>query len=157
MSKRSVEHNLRLLDCVEDFQNFLMVDGAAVEVTASNFQQVSQAPRSLKLVLDMTQRMKDRIHANSDKHMVAKNSPLGWKMVSVLEDLEGSLGRISMVDLRAQETSYMKHLAAMDTATKSVGDGAGSNNNNKWKGKAQKKKGSQNQNLILHLMLILML
>jgi hypothetical protein len=47
------------------------VDGAAVEVTPSNQVQVSQA---IKLVLDMAQRMKDRIHANSDKHLVAKRA-----------------------------------------------------------------------------------
>jgi hypothetical protein len=107
MSKRSVKHDLRLLDCLHDLQSFIMVDGAAVEVTACNQVQVSQ-------VLDMSQRIKDRIHANSDKHLVAKISPLGWKLVSGLEDLEGSLGRISMLDLRAQEMSYMKHLAAVE-------------------------------------------
>ena len=92
MSKRLVEHDLRLLDCLDDLQGFLTVDGAAVEVTTSNQVQVSQA---IKLVPDMSQRMKDRIHANSDKHLVAKISPLGWKLVSGLEDLESSLGRLT--------------------------------------------------------------
>jgi hypothetical protein len=65
MSKHAVEHDLCLLDCIEDLQNFLMVNGVALVVTPNNIQQVSQA---IMVVLAMTQTMKDKIHANSDKH-----------------------------------------------------------------------------------------
>ena len=105
MSKRAIEHDLRLLDCLEDIRSFLMVDGSPVVVTPYNYKQVTQA---IVLVLAMTETMKVKINKNSDKHTIARISQLGWKLVSGIEDLEGSLGGISMVDLRAQETSYIK-------------------------------------------------
>jgi hypothetical protein len=145
MSKRAIEHDLRLLDCLEDIRTYLIVDGSPVVVTPYNSDQVSQA---IVLVLAMTETMKTKINANSDKHTIARISQLGWKLVSGIEELEGDLGGISMVDLRAKETSHMKHIAAVATTTKSVVTSAGASKGvNRWrKKKGQKPGGSQNRN-----------
>jgi hypothetical protein len=43
MSKRAIEHDLRLLDCLEDIRSYLMVDGVPVLVTLHNMDFVNQA------------------------------------------------------------------------------------------------------------------
>ena len=58
--------------------------------------------------------------------MIANTSDLGWKVVSNLEGLEGQVGRISMVNLKAQEKAYLQNLAAMKSVHKTgTGSGAG--------------------------------
>ena len=96
MSKRAIEHDLRLLDCLEDIRTYLMVDGSPVVATPYNSELVSQA---IVLVLAMTETMKTKINANSDKHTIARILQLEWKLVSGIEELEGDLAGISMVDL----------------------------------------------------------
>ena len=144
MSRRAVEHDLRLLDCLEDIRSYLLVDGVPVVVTLLNMKLVTQA---IGLVLAMTESMKSKISANSDKHTIARISALGWKLVSGIEELEGDLSGISMVDLRSKETAYMKHLAAVALTTKPVGSAAaqGASRWKKNKGKA-KKPGGGGQN-----------
>ena len=144
MSKRAIEHDLRLLDCLEDIRSYLLVNGSPVLVTPHNIELVNQA---IGLVLAMTETMKSKISANSDKHTIARISALGWKLVSGIEELEGDLSGISMVDLRSKETAYMKHLAAVAVTTKSVvSTAATSKGAAKWKkNKGKKPAGSQNR------------
>jgi hypothetical protein len=97
----------------------------------------------------MTEAMKSKISANSDKHTIARISALGWKLVAGIEELEGDLSGISMVDLRSKETAYMKHLAAVAVTTKSVVSTAvtaqGASRWKKNKGKGKKPGGGQNR------------
>ena len=90
--------------------------------------------------------LRDRIAADEEKHLIAKHSDLGWRLVSNLEGLEGQVGRISMINLRAQESTFLKHQQAMDSVGKSGSGGGGggggkyqTNTNNKGKGKSKGK------------------
>ena len=58
-----------------------MVNRAALVVTQNNLVQVPS-------LLTLSNMIKDRIHGNSDKHLVSKVSPICRKLVSRLEDLE---------------------------------------------------------------------
>ena len=92
----------------------------------------------------------DRIVADEEKHLIAKHSDLGWKLVSNMEGLEGQVGRISMIliNLRAQESAFLKHKQAMDSVSKSGSGSSGAgasrykpNPNNNYKGSKGKGKG----------------
>ena len=138
MSKRAIEHNMPLTDILADLVDAVSFGGHAINATASNLPQVN---RAVSLVSSGIQSLRDRIAADEEKHLIAKHSDLGWKLVSNLEGLEGQVGRISMINLRAQESAFLKHQLAMDSVSKSgaVGDGgAGGKNqndsNNKGKG-----------------------
>ena len=52
------------------------------------------------LVLSAVQVLRDRLAADGEKHLIAKTSEFGWRLVSSMEGLEGQVGRISMTTLR---------------------------------------------------------
>ena len=110
MSKRSVDHDLRLLDCVKNVKRVLMVNGGVLVATSANLDVVN---RSLGLVLSAIQEVEDRCVADKAKHLVAHKSHYGWKFVSSLESLEKKVGGIEISTLRAQEKAYATHLCAV--------------------------------------------
>ena len=120
MSKRTIEHNMRLADIVADLVDAVSFGGAIINATVHNLPQVN---RAISLMLSGIQCLRDRIAADEEKHLIAKHSDLGWKLVSNMEGLEGQVGRISMINLRAQESAFLKHQQAMDSVSKS-GSGA---------------------------------
>ena len=83
---------------------------------ANNLPQMNKA---VALVLSL----RDRIAADEEKHLIAKTSDPCWKFVSNLEGLEGQVGRISVVNLRAQEKAFLSHLAAMEAVSKTPWSG----------------------------------
>ena len=105
MSKCAVEHNMRLQDIINDLVEAVTFNDQVVQASSNNIPQVNQA---LGLVLSGVQRLRDRIMADRENHRIAMTSELGWQHVSNLEGLEGQVGCISMVDLRAKEKAYLK-------------------------------------------------
>ena len=110
MSKRAVDHDLRLLDCVANIKRVLMVGSSVMVATVSNLDNVN---RSLGLVLSAIQEVEDRCTSDKAKHLVAHKSNYGWKFVSSLESLEKKVGGIEISTLRAQEKAYATHVAAV--------------------------------------------
>ena len=97
ISKRVVEHSMRMQDHLMDLVYCVTFGVQVLVATPNNLPQVNLA---FSLVLSPIQQMRDRIKGDEEKHQIAKTSDLGWKLVS---NLEGQVGRISMVDLRTQE------------------------------------------------------
>ena len=62
----AMENNLHLLDCLSDLHGFVVTD--------PNVVQVNQA---IHIILDIVQKMRERIFADSEKYLVAKVSNLG--------------------------------------------------------------------------------
>ena len=110
MSKRAVDHDLRLLDCVKNVKRVLMVGSGVLVANSTNLDVVN---RSLGLVLSAIQEVEDRCSADKAKHLVAHKSHYGWKFVSSLESLEKKVGGIEISTLRAQEKAYATHLCAV--------------------------------------------
>ena len=75
--------------------------------------------RAVSLVLSEVQSLRDRIAADEEKHLIAKHSDLGWRLVSNLEGLGGQVGRTRMINLCARESAFLKHQQAMDSMAKS--------------------------------------
>ena len=116
MSKRALEHNMRLMDVLSDLVDVVSINGPALQASVDNLPQINQA---IDLVLSANQRMRDRITANGEK-------------------LEGLVERILMVDLRAQEKAYLQHLSALEGVIKSSSnssEGGGYKVKNKNSGK----------------------
>jgi hypothetical protein len=82
ISKRSVDHDLRLLDCVFNIKQVLMDGPNLLVATYSNYEAVN---RVLVLVLSAVQEVEDRCKSDHAKHLVAQKSSYGWKFVSSLE------------------------------------------------------------------------
>ena len=110
MSKRAVDHDLRLLDCVSNIKKVLMVGPNLLVATAFNFETIN---RSLALVLSAVQEVEDRCKSDHAKHLVTHKSTFGWKFVSSLEALEKKVRHIEVSTLRAQDKAYATHVAAM--------------------------------------------
>ena len=117
MSKRAVEGLLRMDDAVDRICKILTVGGAVVIATATNFTHVNTI---IKLVLGGLQEMKDRVKSDMNKYEVSIQSPLGWRFVSDMEKLEGSVGSISRAELRAQEQIYLRHEALLLASSKAA-------------------------------------
>ena len=142
MSKRAVEHDLRMSDSVESIVQALVFNNTIIQATPHNFVQINHC---ISLVLSSVQELRNRIISDKSKHLVAKTSPLGWRFVSSLEALEGQVGHISMQQLRSQEKAFLAHEQALNSAPKVSGTGGasaggggggggggkGGNNNNK--------------------------
>ena len=110
MSKRVVDHDLRLLDCVANVKKVLMNGSSILVATSSNLEAVN---RALVLVLSAVQEVEDRCKSDHAKHLVAHKSSYGWIFVSSLEALEKKVGHIDVSTLRAQEKAYATHVAAV--------------------------------------------
>jgi hypothetical protein len=66
--------------------------------------------------------------------------------VSNLEGMEGQVGRISMINLCAQESAYLKHQQAMESVSKSgSGGGGGSCGKYQYSGYRTSKKKKNNK------------
>jgi hypothetical protein len=115
MSRRSIEHDLRLLECVTNIKRCLTVGGNVLLATNFNLDLVN---RSIMLVFSSIQEIEDRVKADHSKHLVAQKSVFGWKFVSSLEDLEKKCGHIDLVTLRSQEKAFAAHLAAVGGTSK---------------------------------------
>ena len=119
--------------------------GAIINATVHNLPQVN---RAISLMLSGIQCLRDRIAADEEKHLIAKHSDLGWRLVSKMEGLEGQVGRISMINLRTQELAFLKHQQAMYSVGKSGSGASGgaagkykNNPSNIYKGNKGKGKG----------------
>ena len=86
MSKRAVELNMRLAGIVTDLVDAISFGGHVIHATASSLPQMN---RAVSLVLTAVQSLRDRIGVDEEKHLIAKHSDLGWRLVSNLEELEG--------------------------------------------------------------------
>ena len=75
MSKRAVDHDLRLLDCVKNIKRVLMVGSGVLVATSANLDAVN---RSLGLVLSAVQEVEDRCSADKAKHLVAVGGDSKW-------------------------------------------------------------------------------
>jgi hypothetical protein len=120
MSKRSVEHDMRLSDSVESIVSAMVHGNTVVQATPHNYAEINQI---FDLILSSVQELRDRIASDRSKHLIAKTSSLGWKFVSSLELLEGKVGHLSMVQLRNQEKAYLAQELAVSSMGKS-GSGA---------------------------------
>ena len=121
MSKRAIEHDMRLGDSVENIVQSLVFGNTIIQANPSNCDQINHI---IGLILSSVQELRDRISADRSKHLIAKTSSLGWRFVSSLESLEGQVGHISMAQLRSQEKAFLAHELALSSLPKS-GSGAG--------------------------------
>ena len=115
MSRRSIEHDLRLLECVTNIKKCLTVGGNILLANNFNLELVN---RAIMLVFSSIQEIEDRVKADHSKHLVAQKSVFGWKFVSSLEDLEKKCGHIHLVTLRSQEKAFAAHQAAVGGTSK---------------------------------------
>ena len=122
MSKRAVEHNMRMSDVLSDLVASLSCGGQVLMASSTNMVQVNGA---ISLVLSAVQVLHDRLAADGEKHLIARTSDYGWKLVSSMEGLEGQVGRISMTASRSQEKAYLAHQAAVDSVNKPSYSGGG--------------------------------
>jgi hypothetical protein len=83
MSRRSIEHDLRLLECVTNIKKCLTVGGKVLLANNFNLELVN---RAIMLLFSSIQEIEDRVKADHSKHLVAQKSVFGWKFVSSLED-----------------------------------------------------------------------
>ena len=133
MSRRSIEHDLRLLECVTNIKKCLTIGGNIL--VASNFN-LDLVNRAIMLVFSSVQEIEDRVKSDHSKHLVAQKSVFGWKFVSGLEDLEKKCGHIDMVTLRSQEKAFAAHQAAVGGTSKwSDSDFMGESSKSGGKGK----------------------
>ena len=84
MSKRSIEHDLRVLECVTNIKNCLSINGNMLVAGTFNLDMVN---RAIVLVMSSVQEIEDRVKSDHSKHLVAQKSAFGWRFVSGLEDL----------------------------------------------------------------------
>ena len=84
MSKRAIEHNMRLADVLTDLVASLSFGGQVLQATSTNHVQVNGA---ISLVLSAVQVLRDRLAAEEEKHLIARTSDYGWKLVSSMEGL----------------------------------------------------------------------
>ena len=141
MSRRSIEHDLRLLECVTNIKRSLTVGGNVLMATPFNLDMVN---RSIMLVFSSIQEIEDRVKADHSKHLVAQKSVFGWKFVSSLEDLEKKCGHIDLVTLRSQEKAFAAHLAAVGGTSKwSDSDFVGESSKTKGKNFNKNKKAKE--------------
>jgi hypothetical protein len=124
MSKRSVEHNMRLGHTVEELVTAITPHSQLIIAHAGNLDQVNSV---LQIVGSSAQLLRDRLSCDSEKHLIAKTSSLGWKLVQSLEGLEGSLGKISMSAIHTQEKAYLSHQQALSSVAKTTPAGVGGN------------------------------
>jgi hypothetical protein len=115
ISCHSIEHDLRLLECVTKIKKCLTVGGNVLLANNFNLDFVN---RAIMLVFSSIQEIEDRVKADHSKHLVAQKSVFGWKFVSSLEDLEKKCGHIDLVTLRSQEKAFAAHLAAVGGTSK---------------------------------------
>ena len=139
LSKRAVEGLLRMSDAVDRVCKILTVGGSVVIASATNFSHINTL---IGLVLGGLQEMKDRVQSDLNKFEVSIQSPLGWRIVSGLEKLEGSVGTISRADLRAQEQIFLRHEALLLASSKAASSknnqgGGGGEAAGKGKGKGK--------------------
>jgi hypothetical protein len=133
MSKRAVEHDLRLLECTTNIKKCFTIGGSILVANTHNLELVN---RAIKLVFSSVQEIEDRLKADHSKHLVAQKSVLGWRFVSGLEDLEKKVGHIDMVTLRSQEKAFAAHQAAVGGTSKwSDSDFTGDTTRSTGKGK----------------------
>ena len=149
LSKRAVEGLLRMADAVDRVCKILTVGGSVVIATATNFAHINTL---IQLVLGGLQEMKDRVQSDLNKFEVSIQSPLGWRFVSGLEKLEGSVGTISRADLRAQEQIFLRHEALLLASSKAAtsknnqgGGGGAAAGKGKGKGKGAAKTSAADQ------------
>ena len=93
-----------------------------LQATSTNHVQVNSA---ISLVLSAVQVLCDSLAADGEKHLIARTSDYGWRLVSSMEGLEGQVGRISMTTLRSQEKAYLAHQAAVESVNKTSSSGGG--------------------------------
>jgi hypothetical protein len=136
MSKRSVEHNMRLGHTVEELVTAITPGAQLIIAHAGNLDQVNSV---LQIVGSSAQLLRDRLSCDSEKHLIAKTSSLGWKLVQSLEGLEGSLGKISMSALHTQEKAYLSHQQALSAVIKTPPAGGGGRGGYTGKGKGRGK------------------
>ena len=115
MSRRAIEHNLRLLECVTNIKKCLTINGNVLVASTFNLEMVN---RAIVLVISSVQEIEDRVKSDHSKHLVAQKSVFGWRFVSGLEDLEKKCGHIDMVTLRSQEKAFAAHQAAVGGTSK---------------------------------------
>jgi hypothetical protein len=115
MSRRAIEHNLRLLECVTNIKKCLTINGNVLVVSTFNLEMVN---RAIVLVISSVQEIEDRVKSDHSKYLVAQKSVFGWRFVSGLEDLEKKCGHIDMVTLRSQEKAFAAHQAAVGGTSK---------------------------------------
>ena len=89
ISKRAEEHNIRMQHILSDFVNSITFSGQVVLATPNNIPQVN---RAFSLVLSAVQKIRDRITADEEKHLIAKTRDLGWKLVTLPVSLHLALG-----------------------------------------------------------------
>jgi hypothetical protein len=121
MSKRAIEHNMRLSDTLSELVSALSFGGTVLQASSTNHDQVNAA---ITLVLSAVQTFRDQLAADGEKHLIARVSNYGWKLVSSMEGLDGKVGPISMTQLRFQEKAFLAHQQAVDSLKPSWG-GAG--------------------------------
>ena len=155
LSKRAVEGLLRLGDAVERLFKVISVGGKVLVADTNNFAHVNLI---ISLVVSGLQEMRDRVKTDLNKFDVSLESPLGWKIVSDMEKLEGQCGTISRAELRAQEKVFLQHEQMLASTRKAANttksQGAGNNSNNgkkggKGKNKNKKKKSAAEKALEL--------
>ena len=141
MSRRAIDHDLRILECVTNIKRSLMVGGGVLVANPFNVEMVN---RSIMLVLSSIQEIEDRVKADHSKHLVAQKSVFSWKFVSSLEDLEKKCGHIDLVTLRAQEKAFAAHMAAVGGTSKwSDSDFVGDSSKTRGKNYAKNKKAKE--------------
>jgi hypothetical protein len=69
MSKRAIEHDMRLADVVTDMVDSLSYCGQVLQATPLNCVQVNTA---IGLVLSAAQTLRDRLAADEEKHLIAR-------------------------------------------------------------------------------------
>jgi hypothetical protein len=77
MSKRAIEHDLRLLECTTNIKKCFTLGGTVL--VASNFN-LDVVNRAIMLVFSSVQEIEDRLKSDHSKHLVAQKSVLGWKI-----------------------------------------------------------------------------
>jgi hypothetical protein len=74
MSKRSVEHDMRLSDSVESIVSVMVYGNTVVQATPHNCAEINKI---FTLILSAVQELRDRIAFDRSKHLIAKTSSLG--------------------------------------------------------------------------------
>jgi hypothetical protein len=115
---------MRLGHTVEELVTAITPGSQLIIAHAGNLDQVNSV---LQIVGSSAQLLRDRLSCDSEKHLIAKTSSLGWKLVQSLEGLEGSLGKISMSAIHTQEKAYLSHQQALSSVIKTPPAGVGGN------------------------------
>ena len=70
MSRRAIEHDLRILECVSNIKRSLTVGGGVLVANPFNVDMVN---RSIMLVFSSIQELEDRVKADHSKHLVRRS------------------------------------------------------------------------------------